>query len=193
MKNNCIALVILLTLSALAVSSLVQAPFFITVHDQVQPERISEMARAVLDGQIPPRYVGNLGYGFGYPLFNFYAPLAYYFGALVYLSGFSLIASTKIMVILGFITAGVSMYYAACGIWSKKASLVAAILYLLAPYHAVQVYVRGSVGELYAYALLPLILRAVLSMYSHKTERKTLVLGASALVLVALEPYVEQA
>ncbi|HSA83405.1 MAG TPA: hypothetical protein VLF20_00780, partial [Patescibacteria group bacterium] len=61
------------------------APFFLPgffpMHDDTQVARVFEMHKALIDGQFPVRWVADLGYHYGYPIFNFYAPLAYYIGA----------------------------------------------------------------------------------------------------------------
>lgn len=149
-------LVIVFALSFFAVKAFF-SPHLFLVHDNVQAERVYEMARGIRDLQIPVRWVTDLGYGFGYPLFNFYAPLPYYFGAIFYLIGFPLILSTKIMELMGVLGAAAGMYFLAKEIWGRFGGIVAALFYMYAPYHAVQIYVRGSVGEYWAYALMPFI------------------------------------
>ena len=62
---------------------LLMAPFF-SHHDDVQVIRLYEMDKCIKDGQIPCRWVPDLGGLYGYPIFNYYAPLPYYFGELFY-------------------------------------------------------------------------------------------------------------
>ena len=114
------------------------------VHDDTQVARVLTMGKALKDGLLPVRWVDFLGYNFGYPIFNFYAPLAYYIGGFFILFGFSALISTKIMMGLGMMLAGISMYLLASSIFSKKAGFLSAVLYLYAPYHAVDLYVRGK-------------------------------------------------
>ncbi len=186
MKSPIAALIFILVLCGLALFPLFSTPYFIAVHDQVQPERVSEMAGALQDGQLPPRFVENLGYGYGYPLFNFYAPLPYYVGAFFYNLGTDIILSTKLMVAIGFVGAGISMFFAGSYLWGKRGGLIAAVVYTLAPYHAVQTYVRGSIGELYAYALLPLILIGLLELYKKQWRKRTVFIGIVAVALLSI-------
>src|SRR3989344_5903619 len=51
---------------------------FFPLHDYTHVARLSEMHRALVDGYLPVRWSKNLGFGYGMPLFNFYAPLFYY-------------------------------------------------------------------------------------------------------------------
>ena len=70
-------------------------PELFYVHDFLHAARIAEMARGLSDLHIPVRWSQNFGYGYGMPLFQFYAPLPYFFGALLYLGGFSIIIAVK--------------------------------------------------------------------------------------------------
>lgn len=133
------------------------------MHDDTQPARVYEMARALSYGQFPVRMVSDLGYGYGYPLFNFYAPLPYYVGAIFNLSGFDAIVSTKLMFLVGIVLSGVTMFFLIWKAVGSFAGLVCAVLYMYAPYHAVNIYVRGAVGEYYAYGFIPLF---VLGIYT---------------------------
>ena len=69
-----------------ALSGLVIWPLFVpgyfSHHDNLQVIRIFEMRKCFADLQIPCRWVPDMGYGNGYPLFNFYGPLPYYIGGL---------------------------------------------------------------------------------------------------------------
>jgi uncharacterized membrane protein len=183
MKQKLTITIILTVLSILALKDLFATSFLPLFHDQVQSERVSEMKLALDSGQFPVRFVGNLGYGYGYPIFNYYAPLPYYFGAALNVV-LDLILSTKLLFVFAFIISGFSMYYVSSRIWGRAGGLISAILYLLAPYHAVQLYVRGSLGEMFAYALIPFILWTVIKI-STKTYAKNiyLVLATAALFI----------
>ncbi len=134
------------------------------MHDDTQPSRIDQMTKALSNGQFPVRLVGDLGYGFGYPLFNFYAPFPYYAGAIFNLAGFDVISSTKIMFGIGILLSGVTMFFLVREIAGVTGGMVSAVLYMYAPYHAVDIYVRGAVGEFYGLGFLPLILLGIIKI-----------------------------
>jgi hypothetical protein len=160
------------------------SPGFFPMHDDVQPARIVAMSRALREGQFPVRWVSDLGYGYGYPLFNFYAPLPYYVGGLVHLATGDALVATKAMMALGMLLAAVSMYVLAALFLPYWGVLVAVVLYVYAPYHGLQLYVRGAVGELWAYGFLPFILAGVVSLVRGK--RRGLFMGAASLTGVIL-------
>ncbi len=172
---------ILAVLSAIALKALGLSPHLPLMHDQVQGERVYQMVKSISYGQFPVRYVADLGYGFGYPLFNFYAPLPYYLGSLAVLLGSPLVFATKLMITIPFIGAGVAMYLLAKSFWGKAGGLLSAILYLYAPYHAVELYVRGAVGELYTYALVPLVCIGIIALWETNPSKKRILLGGVAL------------
>lgn len=80
------------------------------MHDDTQIARVEVMKRALLQKQFPVRWVGDLGYGYGYPLFNFYGPLPYYVGGGLAVLGISSLVATKIMFALGILALGCSTY-----------------------------------------------------------------------------------
>ncbi len=148
------------------------------MHDDTQPSRVQQMAKALSHGQFPVRWVPDLGYGYGYPLFNFYAPLPYYVGALFNLLGFEIITATKLMFLVGILLSAFTMFLLVSRFAGNYAGLTGSMLYLYAPYHAANIYVRGAVGEYYAYAFLPLVVLGIL--------RKDILIGALGLAAVLL-------
>lgn len=147
-------------------------PFFMSgffpMHDDTQVARVYEMGRALQDGMFPVRWVKDLGYGYGYPLFTFYAPFSYYVGGIFVLLGLPALLATKVMMGVGVILSGIGMYFLGRSLWGEKGGLLAGILYTYATYHAVDIYVRGDVAEFWAYALLPFIVYGMLQI--HKTR-----------------------
>src|SRR3989344_8824286 len=124
------------------------APFF-SHHDDVQVIRLYEMDKCIKDGQIPCRWVPDLGGLYGYPIFNYYAPLPYYFGELFYFVTANLILSVKIMFATAFLGSYLFMYLLARKFWGPWGAALSGIFYSFAPYHAVNLYVRGAIGELW--------------------------------------------
>ena len=161
-------------------------PGLFPMHDDTQPARVIEITKALRDGQFPVRVVRDLGYGYGYPLFEFYAPLPYYAGAAAYLAGFDAIIATKIMMGLGIVLAGFSMCALGIVFWGLPGALVSSVLYLYFPYHAIQLYVRGAVGELYAYAFLPLVVLGLYWTRNTATKKKGFLVSVLSLSGVIL-------
>jgi len=169
MKKTFLYPIILLVLSFFALAPFFHKGFF-SMHDDTQVVRVSEMKDALADGQFPVRIVENLGYGFGYPIFNFYAPLPYYAGGLINLIGFDSLLSTKAMFVFGILLSAFTMFYLVSSFYGKAAGVASGIVYLYFPYHAVNIYVRGAVGEFFAYAFLPLVFLGIFKILVGKEK-----------------------
>ncbi len=148
-------LILLLTLLP-AISWLVQPGFF-PMHDDLQPMRQLQLEKCFLDIQIPCRWVPDMGYEYGYPLFNFYPPFPYYLGEIFRLVHFSFTNVVKIVGILGFVAAAASMYFLAREFFGELGGVAASLLYTYSPYHSVDFYVRAAVNEFWAQAFFPLV------------------------------------
>jgi len=134
------------------------------MHDDMQAMRVLQMDKCFKDGQIPCRWVPDMGYGYGYPQFIYYSPLPYYVMEVFHLIGFQIIDSVKIGIILGFILSGISMFLLGRSLWGNLGGLVSASFYLYAPYHASDIYTRGAMGEFWALVFLPVIFWSVLEL-----------------------------
>ena len=154
-----------LILTLILLWPLVAAPYF-NHHDDVQAIRLCEMNECFKDGQIPCRWVPHLGNLYGYPLFNYYGPLPYYFGALIFLVTNSLTLSVKLMFALPFVLSYIFMYLLVRKLTgSSIAGSLSGIFYSYAPYHSLVFYVRGAMGEMWALMWFPAILWSLLRLY----------------------------
>lgn len=153
-------LVILTILLLPAVTSLLHLGYF-GASDDMHIGWLYEMHRTVMAGKLPPRFVPDLSFGFGYPLFNFVYPLPFYLGELFHLVSFSLVNSTKLVFIVSLIVSGWTMYLFTRQFSSRRSSLLASLVYVYTPYRSTDIYVRGAIGEAFAFIFLPLILLAL--------------------------------
>ena len=131
------------------------------MHDDEQIGRLFDLNTSLLSGHFPPRIVPNLGFGYGYPFFNFYPPFAYYVGEVFHLLGFGFIISTKLMLVASFVLSALFMYLFSKEFSGRLGAMVASIAYSFASYHAVDVYVRGAFAESFAFVFIPLIFWAI--------------------------------
>ncbi|MBP9817641.1 hypothetical protein KBC75_02690 [Candidatus Shapirobacteria bacterium] len=149
------------------------------MHDDMQMIRQLELEKCFQDGQIPCRWAPDLGYGYGYPLFNFYPPMPYFVGQLFRTIGLSFMATVRYTAIANFILAGLCMYFLAANVFSPLGGLLAALFYTYAPYHAVNIYVRGAMNEAWAAVFFPLILLMAKKLIETKKLKFILFLGLS--------------
>jgi len=155
-------------------------------HDSVaQIARFSAYYQSIRDGQIPPRWAGNLNYGFGSPVLSFFYPLAGYLASIVYATGlFSLEAVFKLLLGIFFVGCGLSFFF-----WQRKSgtpiAILGALLYSLSPYQFINLYVRGDIGELAASCFAPLVLWAV-DESAEKTHQAAFLWGGLFIGLLIL-------
>lgn len=163
-------LIIVLTLLFVpAVWDLLQPGFF-PMHDDLQVFRLFQFHKCILDLQIPCRWVPDAGFGYGYPLMQFYPPMPYYPMELLKLLGLGYFWPVKIMFALAFIVSGWGMYLLGKTMYNKWGGFLSAILYVYAPYHSVDVYVRGAMNEAWGMAWFPFV---ILYLYKLITEKKS--------------------
>lgn len=146
---------------------------FFAIHDNTQIERVFQMTKSLSDGQFPVRWVDDLGYGYGYPIFNFYAPLPYYLAGFFNLVLSNSLLATKIMFLLGILFSFFSMYLFASRLTNYYGGLAAGVIYLYFPYHAINIYIRGAVGEFFAYAFMPLVFWGIYNIYEKLNAKKS--------------------
>lgn len=136
-------------------------PGFFPIHDDQHVVRLSQMRRAIDEGQLPVRWVSALGFGYGYPLFVFYPPLVYYLGTGLSYLPLTFVEITKLLFAISLIASGVSMYLWARSRLPRFSAVMAALMYVYAPYRAVDVYVRGALAEAMSFVWLPLVFWAI--------------------------------
>lgn len=155
--GNNIKITVLILLACLpAIFSLIRSGYF-PMHDDIQAFRLLEMDKCIKDLQIPCRWIPDMGFGYGYPQFNYYGPTPYYLMEVVHLAGIGFLDSTKIGFALSVIVSALGMFLLAKSIWGNFGGVLASIFYIYAPYRAVNIYVRGAMGEAWGMAILPFI------------------------------------
>ncbi len=184
-------LLIVIFFGLLAGRGLIGQGYF-NMHDDLQIMRQLEMEKCFLSLQIPCRWVPDMGYGFGFPLFNFYPPLPYLLGEIVRLVGFSFVDTVKVVAVLAFVVSGVSMYFLAkvffknsvkiLGRELQLGAIVSAIFYMWAPYHSVDIYVRGAMNEAWALVWFPLTILFSYRLITEKNTKKYIILTSLAWV-----------
>ena len=175
----------------IGLSILPAIPFFTSndllhTHDGlVHLPRLAAYFHALADGNFPVRIAGYLNYGYGLPLFNFIYQFPYWVGSLLLLLGFGLVNAFKLSLILSFILSGISMYLFGKEFFGdEKKGFLVAIFYQFAPFRMVELLVRGSYGEVYAYAFLPAVLYGIALLNNKRKGLGFLVTSLSTFFLI---------
>jgi uncharacterized membrane protein len=155
--------------SFLPVIALLVSGLPVTHDGQDHVARIANFYQSLLDGNIVPRWAGNLNWGYGHPILMFLYPLPSYLASLFHFVGFSFVSSTKLVFGVAFIASALTMYVWMNSAFGKKAGVIGALLYTFAPYRFVDLYVRGALGEHVAFVFPPLVLYFLYKMVKTET------------------------
>ncbi len=152
--------------------------------------RLVALDHAVQHGDVWPRYAPGLVFGYGAPIFNYYAPLSLYPFELLHLLGLRFLDAFLIGLI-GLAFAGAVGAYRLGKVWAGRegpvwegqtAGIATAVAYAYAPYTLYNSPRRGAVAEFAALALLPWVLWAFWRLATHGRQRD-LVLAVALLGL----------
>ncbi|MDO8659090.1 MAG: 6-pyruvoyl-tetrahydropterin synthase-related protein [Candidatus Parcubacteria bacterium] len=150
--------IVLILVSFIPLFDLFKPGLPLTHDGQDHVARIANFYQNLSEGNIIPRWAGNLNWGYGHPILEFLYPLPSYFASLFHFLGFSLVDATKLVFGVSFVLSALAMYvFVRELLKDEKAALLAGLLYVIAPYRFVDLYVRGAIGEHVAFIFPPLI------------------------------------
>lgn len=146
-------------------------------HDpEVHISRAGAIAQSLQEGNVLPRWAGYFNSGFGSPSIMFLYPAVPYVSALIHFATQAkFIDIYKYLLVASYAASGVFWF-----MWmrrlkfSSKAAFVGSIYYLLAPYHLVDVFVRGALAENIGLMFFPLIFFAAEGVLIQSERKRNL-------------------
>jgi hypothetical protein len=184
-RREALAVLVALALAALVALPAIVGPGIVNTRgggdSPFLVQRTHQMAQALRASVFPVRWMPDAALGLGYPTFNYYAALPYYVSAAGTLGGLGVLGGIKLAQILGFLLAGGAAYGLARALgFGRVPSLLASAAYSYAPFHLVNLYVRGdALSEFYAMGLFPLALMQVVLLARKPGLLRVLTLGAA--------------
>lgn len=178
-------LLLIFVFGFITVFDLFHSGFPVTHDGQDHVARIANFYQNLTEGNIIPRWAGNLNWSYGHPILEFLYPLPSYIASLFHFLGFSFIDSTKIVFALGMILSGLFMYLWLSQFLVATSAFIGAMLYIYAPYRFVEVYVRGDIGENLAFVFIPACLYFIFKL-NKDIKFKWLAGGSISLALLIL-------
>jgi uncharacterized membrane protein len=168
----------ILALSIFAWGPLLTPAYFFEAHDAKHSVFfLVEFDQTFRDGYLWPRWSPDFSFGYGYPLFNLYAPLSFYAAELLHLLGLGFTAAIKTMYILATIGAGLGMYGFVRRLFGGPAGVLAAVVYMYIPFHLVEIFVRSAYAEFVSLAIVPLLFWAFTELITAPTRRRVALAG----------------
>ncbi len=148
-------LILVILFSLFSVLDLTHSGIPLTDDGEYHVIRFEQFYKVLSDGILYPRWAPDLNNGFGVPLFNYVYPLPNYLAALFHFLGFNFIDSLKLNFAAASIVGAVFFYLWTKKYWGEYGAVVASVFYTFSPYHLVDIFARGSAGEVWALALFP--------------------------------------
>ncbi len=150
---------VLIIILAIGVGSIVSPLLgrkYIPTHDgEYHIIRIVEFSRMLEEGYVLPRWAPTLNSGYGIPIFNFHYPMPNYIGSFIrdfftHDAVYAFQASTAI----GYMLLVVGVYLWLRSIFGVIPALTGTIVAGSVPYLLVDVFIRGSIGEIWVFVFL---------------------------------------
>jgi|GEM_PF-920807 len=136
--------------------------------------RIFAMAELIQDGNLYPRWVSYFHMGYGYPVFNFYAPGATHIGAWIHLLGFDVVTAYNLTNALAWMIGSVGIYWLARTFLSVRLALLACVLWVYAPSRFYEFWWQGSIAQIVATSFIPYVFYGIIRTTKFPTLRNSL-------------------
>jgi len=189
-KNKSVLyLVIVFIIAVSTLIPLFSHPYF-SMHDDQHVARLYLLDQGVNQGSLYPRWVDQLGFSYGYPLFNFYPPLIYYISEIFTSIGFGYLLSLKLMLLVGTLLGSFGVFALTKKLFGSISGLVATVLFSFFSYRAISLYIRGAFAEYVGLSLIPWVLLALYNLYKTPTKKNILYAGSWMALLVLAHPFV---
>jgi uncharacterized membrane protein len=145
---------------------------------------LTQFHEAVQQGSPYPRWLPSANDGRGSPVMLYYPPLPFFIS-----DAFSSLVEDPMKALtlncwFALILSGLAMYVLGYSLLSNRAGLIAALIYVFAPYHLFDLYQRSALSEYWSFAFLPLALDAVCRIAKQGDWCSSLYLAISYALLI---------
>ncbi|MBI4066515.1 YfhO family protein [Candidatus Gottesmanbacteria bacterium] len=160
-------LLIVIVISLVAVRYLFATGFLPTHDGEYHFIRFYEFGKMLAAGKLIPRWAPGLNSGYGVPLFIFFYPFPNYIGSLFHFLGSGLADSFRLTMAVGYMAAVIACYFWLRRVYGVFPAVLASVIGAFTPYWFVDIFVRGSVGEVLAIGFVFVSLASI--AYGKKT------------------------
>jgi len=158
--SELIALLAVVAIGLLAATPLFEARLPHGADTLTHLYKLVQLDHLVRQGIFYTRWFPYKASGFGAPLFQYYAPLAYYVAEGFRLLGWEAQAALNLAFGLTLVGAGLGMYVWVRDVLDEGSALVASAAYVCGPYMLFTAYFRGGFTEQFVLMLMPFVLWA---------------------------------
>lgn len=173
------------------ISIFICIPLFSKYMDISRDDGIQHICRLIgtyntlKEGQIFPVIMSEFCNGFGYSWNIFYSPLTAYIPLIFRTITSSFVLCLKLFMFCTIFLSGVFMFQFTFKVFKNyKTAVIAAILYMSAPYHLTDLYNRIAIAELTSFIFLPIIFNGIYDLFYRKNRKPYgIIFGAIGLIL----------
>jgi len=119
---------------------------------------MEQFDKALRSGVIYPRWVADINHGYGILTLIYYPPGFFYLTSAVNAVLNDWLNTLFVITALGLFASGLSLYFLARTFYSRFASTVAAVLYMVLPIHMLDLYWRGGLPQFLGYVFPPMVM-----------------------------------
>lgn len=174
----------------LIISIIISIPMFSPNFNMQYDDGVQHICRligtldSIKEGQIFPMIMSKFCNNFGYSWNLFYSPTTAYIPLIFKIFNISFEMCLKIFMLFVSIFTGISMYFFMKKITKNdNISILAAILYILAPYRLNDMYIRLAISELTSFIFIPIVFNGLYTIINEKRKTFLLVIGSVGMIL----------
>ena len=188
MKKKLIDYIIILVFALVISIPLMSTDFNIYGDDGIQHiARLMGTYQTITEGEFPPVIMSNFCNGFGYSWNIFYSPFTAYLPLIfsIFTNSFELML--KLFIILVAFLSGVAMYEFVKKVSKNRyAGILAAAIYVFAPYRLTDTYMRVAISELASFIFIPITFLGMYNIFNgeDKSIKSSLMLTLGAVGLI---------
>lgn len=188
MKSKIRDYIVIFVISIIISVPLLSSKFDIYADDGIQHiARLMGTYQTITEGEFPPVIMSNFCNEFGYSWNIFYSPLTAFVPLIFSLITNSFELILKLFMILVTFLSGIAMYEFVKKVTKNRyAGVLAAIIYILAPYRLTDMYMRIAIAELTSFIFIPIVFHGMYNIFNseEKSIKKSLILTLGAVGLI---------
>ena len=166
-----VALVCLFILGFIILFPIWQPGLYASHDGEIHVARLAQFTQAILDGQMPVRWLAAWFDGMGYPVFIYAYSFPYYVGALIrLLLQTSFVDTLKLLLVGSFLISGMLQFFFLRRFFGLTAAFAGAAFFLFAPYRFADLYERAALGESFALLFVPALFFATHRIFGEKKD-----------------------
>lgn len=140
---------------------------------------------SIKEGQIFPVIMSSFCNGFGYNWNTFYSPFTAIAPLIFGIITNDYVIMLKLFLFCSILFSGITMFWFAKAFCkNEKAGILIASIYMLAPYHLTDMYLRVAVAEFTSFIFIPLVFLGLYNIFNQYYKKSYyLIIGAVGLIL----------